>query len=960
MVAVTGPQTIDLDGGWQFARVPTPPSIWNGPDAVPAANWRVIKVSSQETNGEDAPASKALDGRPETFWHTEWQAKSAPYPHRIQIDLGGLTDVAGIRILPRQTGPQNGRPRHFRMELSREKEFARPFEITGEIPNSGSLFERRFSPARGRYLAITFEDGYRPEPFLAIAEIGLIRAMDQGIDWASQYNIANVTTGDARFDPSATDLEKRRQTETRKLSAWQPATLPHAAWIRPLGTPEIWQGVAYYHRRIPAPPPGRRATLEIQGMQSVDAWLSGRPIGHRRGGYLPLRAEIHGGGDLLVRVDNTDNPLIPPGKPQGQLDFMYGAGLVGHARLILTDPLAITDPLETDGGVRVEEPRLSKNWASTWVYTGVRNNGSRPRTFVVKQTIFDPNGRRVAVKTIDDILLPGKTEKIAQSLSIPHPQLWSTDSPKLYRLVTTIEERGSVIDRVETRIGLRTIEVSRAKGFLLNGQPLRLVGTNRHQDYPWVGPALSDAAQRRDALMIKRSGHNIVRLSHYNQSPVFMDACDDLGILTIPCIPGWQFVNSDPRFRERVLRDIRESIRRDRNHPSVAWWEASLNETYPAASLAKSWYDTAKAEHAGLVAGDETPGAPWDVIYNGWREDLSRPQDTAKPGYIREYGDYEFGGGNSSSRVKMGDGMDLLLGETWNHVWSYNKFRPQYPWTMGAGTWEMFDHNVPWAFAVSASGLADLMRREKPSFWFFASQMARKPYLRVTPLNPSPLRGRGAGVRGESLSVSASVSVPWGVDADTSERLSAPHPRPLSPREERGDRSIIAFTNAPRATLYVNGRAVQTLEAIPGPETKYGLDNRFDGSNTAHLSHPPIVFRNVPAGEIKVVGSNGVADHLHLAGKPVRLKLWVDDLGVPVRRNDLVFLRAAIVDAKGTICSDASLRIMFSGAPFAGESSTLCEMGVASVLIRTPLNAAKFSLRAAAGALKGATSLSIR
>ena len=287
------------------------------------------------------------------------------------------------------------------------------------------------------------------------------------------------------------------------------------------------------------------------------------------------------------------------------------------------------------------------------------------------------------------------------------------------------------MDAQETRVGLRTIAVSREKGLLLNGQPLRLVGTNRHQDYPWVGPALSDAAQRRDALLIKRSGHNIVRLSHYNQSPAFLDACDELGILTIPCIPGWQFTNADPRFKARVLRDIRETVRRDRRHPSVAFWEASLNETYPPAALAKSWYDAAHAEGAEIVAGDDSPGAPWDVVYNGWREDLSRPSSPTKPGYIREYGDYEFGGGSSTSRVRLREGIDKLLNETWNHVWSTNKFRPQYPSTMGAGTWEMFDHNVPWSFAVSASGLADLMRREKPSFWFFASQEAGKPYLKI-------------------------------------------------------------------------------------------------------------------------------------------------------------------------------------------------------------------------------------
>ncbi|RYG42720.1 hypothetical protein EON79_18335, partial [bacterium] len=614
------------------------------------------------TAGERAEAGRAFDGRPETFWHSEWSARQAPYPHSLEIDLGAATEAVGFRLLPRQTGVQNGRPRGYRLLLDGAT------VSEGTVPDSGSLYEVRFPRAKGRLLRLELLDGHRDEPFLALAEIGLIRPPRPGDDWASQYGIADVRTGDARFDPSPADLEALPKVELRKGGVWRAAVLPHAAWVRPLNTPEIWQGVAYYRRRLPPPPRGKRATLVLQGMQSVDVWLDGRPLASRRGGYLPLRAEVRTGGDLLVRVDNSDNPLIPPGKSQRELDFMFGNGLIGSATLEITDPLHITDPLEIDGGVRVESPKLGKGWASTWVRTTVRNDGPRERTFVVRQTVYDPQGRRVAMRTMGSRLPSGRAAGMNQKLAIPKPRLWSPDSPALYRLRTTVEERGRVVDAVDTRIGLHTIEVSRKRGFVLNGKPLRLRGTNRHQDYPWVGPALSEAAHRRDARLIKRSGHNIVRLAHYNQSPAFLDACDELGILTIPCIPGWQFVNRDPRFMERVLRDIRETVRRDRNHPSVAFWETSLNETYPSPELAETWHDVAKAEGATLTAGDEGQGAPWDVTYNGWREDLSRPSESSRPGYIREYGDFEFGGGSSTSRVKIGQGLPKLLQATWNHV----------------------------------------------------------------------------------------------------------------------------------------------------------------------------------------------------------------------------------------------------------------------------------------------------
>lgn len=915
--APSGRQTVDLDAGWQMARVPAPPSLWSGPDAVPTAGWRVVSVSSEESAAENGRAVRAFDGDPRTFWHTEWSRRQASYPHVLTIDLGRPTEAVGVRLLPRQTGPQNGRPNHVRLFLDDVKAFE------GAVPDTSALFEARFPPAKGRTLRIEFLDGHRPEPFLALAEIGLIRSTRQGTDWASQYAVARVETGDARFDPSPADIERLRRAELAQVGNWTPVTLPQPAWIRPLDNPSFWQGVAYYRRRLPAPPSGRRATLVLQGMQSVDVWLNGRHVAARRGGYLPLRVEIGEGGDLLVRVDSGDNPLIPPGKPQAELDFVYGNGIVGDARLEATDPMHITDPREVDlflgGGIRVGPIHLQPHRASFEVSSSLRNSGARERSFVLRQVLRDPAGRIVAQAVLSETFPSHRVSRLSQNLIVTNPTLWSPDSPTLYRLRTTIEEHGRAVDAVKTAVGLRTIEVSRERGFLLNGKPLRLVGTNRHQDYPWVGPALSDAAEFRDALLIKRSGHNVVRLSHYDQSPAFLDACDRLGILTIPCIPGWQFVNHDARFEARVVRDIQELVRHDRNHPSVAFWEASLNETYPPAALAQTWHDVARMEGAGITAGDEGSDVPWEVTYNGWREDLSRPSNSARPGYIREYGDFEFGGATSTSRVRLRDGLDRLLDETWNHVWSVDRFRPQYPSTMGMGTWEMFDHDVPWDFAVSASGLADLMRREKPSFWFFASQQATKPYLKVAAdwQNPFPLRGRG--------------------------------------------RRIVVFTNAPRASLFVNSRFVATAEATRGPVTSYDLRRQFDGTNTINLVHPPIVFRDVPftPGTLRVVGSNGAADTQRTAGPAARLRVWVDDLGVAPTTNDLVFVRAAVVDAAGTVLPNESRVVRFSGADFAGEDHAACEAGIASVLVRTPLRHGDLHIRAAAGALAGMTELKL-
>ena len=131
-----------------------------------------------------------------------------------------------------------------------------------------------------------------------------------------------------------------------------------------------------------------------------------------------------------------------------------------------------------------------------------------------------------------------------------------------------------MIDRREIRTGLRSVRITSDRGLAINGEPIKVTGTNRHQEYPYIGYALSDKASYRDAFRIKEAGFNLVRSSHYPPAPAFLDACDELGLMVIDAIPGWQFMG-DSLFREASLRDTRMMCRRDRNHPSVVMWESS-------------------------------------------------------------------------------------------------------------------------------------------------------------------------------------------------------------------------------------------------------------------------------------------------------------------------------------------------------------------------------------------------
>ena len=167
---------------------------------------------------------------------------------------------------------------------------------------------------------------------------------------------------------------------------------------------------------------------------------------------------------------------------------------------------------------------------------------------------------------------------VMSKLTVENPLLWAPNSPNLYTLKTKIVSENKIVDEENTRIGIRNIKISE-DGFYINGKKMFLRGINRHQEYPYIGYAISNNAQYRDAVKIKEAGFDYVRLSHYPHSNAFMDACDELGLVVIDAILGWQYYSDNPEFEAHQYKASRDLIRRDRNHPSVIAWELSLNES---------------------------------------------------------------------------------------------------------------------------------------------------------------------------------------------------------------------------------------------------------------------------------------------------------------------------------------------------------------------------------------------
>lgn len=389
---------------------------------------------------------------------------------------------------------------------------------------------------------------------------------NQGSDWSSQYNVQHMDmNGNSELTvPQNTLGAELRQLENKQ---WEQITLPHTPFVEPLTVLHQWQGICYYKKKITITPEEakKHIWIEFEGaMHLADVWINGKHVMQHAGGYTPFVVDATGllktgkENELLVRLDNRNNSLIPPGKPLETLDFCYYGGIYRNVHLIAKADVHITHPI-LDGhpagaGIFITYPKVSQELSVVDAKTEIKNTSDKEKVVELRHTLYTwkkQKGKDKKVQNISETLTlhPGVTIENNQRMEVKHPALWSPDEPNLYVLSTEVVENGKVVDKEETRIGIRHIEMSIEKGFVINGKPLRLVGSNRHMEYPYVGNAISDQAQYRDMYQIRSNGFNIVRLGHYPQATAALDACDELGLLAIEPIPGWQFFNKKNRIK---------------------------------------------------------------------------------------------------------------------------------------------------------------------------------------------------------------------------------------------------------------------------------------------------------------------------------------------------------------------------------------------------------------------------
>ncbi len=542
---------------------------------------------------------------------------------------------------------------------------------------------------------------------------------------------------------------------------WAGISIPHVMRIEKKhnGGNTVYQGVGWYRRyfRLPSSFREKRITLCFDGVQTTaEVYLNGQKITTHTGGYMGFVVDISGlvnfekDNLLAVRVTNTDNPQIPPGKPQSKLDFNYFGGIYRNVSLVATGKLFISHPLEANkvagGGIFITYPAVSKNTAALNIQTNIVNIASGSANTRLETTLVDTSGVAVA-STSSNWHIAGQADTtVQQSLTVNAPRLWHPDHPYLYHLVSVVYRDNKPVDSLTTYTGIRRISFA-PDGCYINGEKLYLRGANRHQAYEYIGDAAADNMQYLDALQIKKGGFNAVRAAHYPQSPAFLDACDKAGLLVIECEPGWQYFSNDSVFQANTCRDIREMIRRDRNRPSVFLWETSLNESPTSEAWMQKAVQTAHAEMPGdqlFLADDYNTHSKnhYNVSYKVVNEDGTDPMPT-RPFLTREWGDSwmanaEKENGLRASRKYTEKGLinqcvlrqNALNGETSEELggyWDHGGLDAN-PRIGGYFVWSYNDYIAGVTPVTAFSGVTDIDRYEKFSYYQLkAMQDARNP-----------------------------------------------------------------------------------------------------------------------------------------------------------------------------------------------------------------------------------------
>jgi len=365
-------------------------------------------------------------------------------------------------------------------------------------------------------------------------------------------------------------------------SKWQEVSIPHT-WNNLDARddePGYYRGTGWYRRNIFVgnETAGKQIHVLFEGSNQItELWINGQYAGKHSGGYTKFSFNITPylkpgeSNQFSIKVDNSHNVDVPP----LSADFTFFGGIYRDVYLVITDNISLSLNDYASSGVYITTPHVSEQKANIQIRTLLENNTLKKQKIKLTHTIVSPEGKEVIEEGSAVTLKPNhQTEHVESNIEINNPDLWSDITPNLYKVYTRIyhSKTNELLDEVINPLGIRWFSFQPEDGFFLNGRHVKLIGTNRHQDYDGMGNALPDEMHVRDVLLLKEMGGNFLRISHYPQDPVILDMCDKLGIITSVEIPVVNAITESNAFTDNSLEMAKEMIRQDYNRPSVMIW----------------------------------------------------------------------------------------------------------------------------------------------------------------------------------------------------------------------------------------------------------------------------------------------------------------------------------------------------------------------------------------------------
>ena len=702
-------------------------------------------------------------------------------------------------------------------------------------------------------------------------------------------------------------------------SGWREIRLPHDWAIegpfstdydaRTGGLPV--HGIGWYrkHFSIPESVRGKNIAIEFDGaMANATVWLNGTEIGERPYGYIGFSVDLSAG----LNYGEQNNVLAVRLAPEDFSSRWYpGAGIYRNTWLEIRPSVHVAR-----WGTYITTPEVSEEEATIRVRTQIGNSGDENQNIVLETIIKDPDGRQIEISATPMVIASGERQWAEQTLTIENPARWDIDNPDLYTAVSRVRQGSRRLDSCETPFGIRTIEFDAQRGFLLNGRYRKLKGVCLHHDLGPLGAAVNRRATERQLEIMKAMGCNAIRTSHNPPSPEQLEFCDKLGLVVLDeAFDCWRIPKVangyNKYFEEWHERDLRDMIRRDRNHPSVIMW--SIGNEILEQGAEDGWK---LAERLTAICHEEDPtrpvtagfNNPAGAIDNGLADQIDILGYNYQPSRyeqdLREHPDWIIVGAETSSDVSSRGIYHLPIEKYEKHpslqITSYDIVGPSWsyppdvefdvqdklPQVLGEFVWTGFDYlgeptpfgrgpkdakgyrNGDWPSRSSYFGIVDLCGFPKDRYYLYQSAWSDEPMVHLLP------HWNWTGKEGQEI-------------------------------------PVFCYTNCDEAELFLNGESLgrkeRGTERVPLPTGK----GRYFQSKYRLMWEVPY-----QAGTLKAVGySNGqrLCEKVRAtAGAPARITLAPDRDRISADGEDLSFVAVRIEDKDGNLCPGADNLVRFT------------------------------------------------